>query len=199
MTRPLTPIKLLGQDGKYTVSGQAAAQADAHGQDLLEKNAFAPLRQNNDVVCFTTGVKYFETVAAAMKAAKKSIFIAGWQVNWDVQMTASERLIDILHGRIQSSDTFRVFVLPWLSPKIGVNTNDLETMLAIFQLNAGRKSTQAMCCPAGELSDYIGTEGAAFSHHQKLVVIDNEIAYVGGMDLAYGRRDDEKFSLDLKM
>lgn len=196
MNRPLTPIKLRAADGVRTVAGQAAAQAAAHGQDLGEGNAFAPLRQNNKVKCFTTGKEYFSVVAAAMKAAKKSIFIAGWQVNWDVQLTDEDRLIDILHGRIHSSETFRVFVLPWLSPKIGVNTNDLETMLAIFQLNAGRASMQAMCCPAGAQSDYIGTEGAAFSHHQKLVVIDNEIAYVGGIDLAYGRRDDHRFSLD---
>jgi phosphatidylserine/phosphatidylglycerophosphate/cardiolipin synthase-like enzyme len=197
MTWLFTPIKLQGNGDVRKVKGQAAGQAVAHGQDLIESNPFAPLRQNNQVQCFTTGKDYFEAVSAAMKVAKKSIFIAGWQVNWDVELTPGERLIDILHGRIHSSEAFRVFVMPWMSPKIGVNTFDLETMLAIFQLNAGRKTMQAMCCPTGPQSDYIGTEGAAFSHHQKMVVIDNEVAYVGGIDLAYGRYDDEKFSLNV--
>lgn len=196
MTRHFTPVQLPGNDGVPRVVGQAAAQAVAHGQDLIEPNPFAPLRQNNKVRCFTTGEEYFGALSKQMKDAKKCIFIAGWQVNWDVELTPGERLIDILHERIKKSDAFRVFVMPWMSPKIGLNTFDLETMLAIFQLNAGCKTMQAMCCPAGPQSDYIGTEGAAFSHHQKLIVIDNEYAYIGGMDLAYGRRDNNKFSLN---
>ncbi|MES3021382.1 MAG: phospholipase D-like domain-containing protein [Pseudomonadota bacterium] len=199
MTRPFTPIKMLGTGEVRIVKGQIAAQADAHSQDLGESEPFAPLRQNNEVTCFTTGQQYFKELSKKLKAAKKSIFIAGWQINWDVALTPevdSERLIDILHDRIQSSESFRIFVMPWMSPKVGVNTNDLDTMLAIFQLNAGRKTMQAMCCPTGPQSDYVGTEGAAFSHHQKIIVIDNEWAYVGGIDLAYGRYDDNKFSLN---
>ncbi|MES2318388.1 MAG: hypothetical protein V4631_12945 [Pseudomonadota bacterium] len=196
MNRPFTPVKLLGEGGVRKVAGQAAAQAVAHGQDLVEPNPFAPIRQNNLVNCFTTGEDYFKAVAAAMKGAKKSIFIAGWQVNWDVDILPGERLIDILHERIDTLPAFRVFVMPWMSPKVGLDTFDMETMLAIFQLNSGRKTMQAMCCPSGPQSDYIGTEGAAFSHHQKMVVIDNEVAYVGGMDLAYGRYDDNSFSLN---
>lgn len=193
--RLFTPVKLRGDETVRKVKGQAASQAAAHAQDLLEPNAFAPLRQNNQAQFFTTGKAYFEAVSAAMKVAKKSIFIAGWQVNWDVELTPGNRLIDILHERVNSSPSFRVFVMPWMSPKIGLDTFDLDTMLAIFQINAGRASMQAMCCPTGPQSDYSGTEGAAFSHHQKLVVIDNEVAYVGGIDLAYGRYDDHRFSL----
>ena len=40
-----------------------------------------------------------------------------------------------------------------------------------------------------------GGLGIGFSHHQKLVVIDDRRAFVGGIDLAYGRRDDGRFSL----
>jgi phospholipase D1/2 len=30
-----------------------------------------------------------------------------------------------------------------------------------------------------------------WTHHEKMVVIDQKIAFVGGMDLCYGRWDDE--------
>jgi phospholipase D1/2 len=30
-----------------------------------------------------------------------------------------------------------------------------------------------------------------WSHHEKMVVIDQKIAFVGGIDLCYGRWDDE--------
>ncbi|RFP19334.1 MULTISPECIES: phospholipase D-like domain-containing protein [unclassified Duganella] len=196
MSNAFTPIKLKGDGDRQIVRGQAAGHADAHRQDHKELAPFAPLRQNNSVECFTTGKDFFEALSKKMKAAKKCIFIAGWQVNWDVELVPGERLIDILHDCIKSSPEFRVYVMPWLSPKVGVNTGDLDTMLAIFQLNAGLKNMQAMCCPAGAQSDYVGTEGAAFSHHQKMIVIDNKTAYIGGMDLAYGRYDDNSFSLD---
>jgi phospholipase D1/2 len=196
MSNPFTPVLLRGDGNQRVVKGQVAGHAAAHRQDLIESNAFAPLRQGNKVECFTTGKAYFAALAKAMKSAQKSIFIAGWQVNWDVELTEGERLIDILHDRVQSSDSFRVYVMPWMSPKVGVNTGDLGTMLAVFQLNAGRKTMQAICCPAGAQSDYKGSEGAAFSHHQKMIVIDNKIGFVGGIDVAYGRCDDEQFSLD---
>jgi phosphatidylserine/phosphatidylglycerophosphate/cardiolipin synthase-like enzyme len=196
MTNPFTPVSLLGDGGKKVIRGQAACHAGAHRQDHLEPNAFAPLRHGNEVECFTTGQEYFTRLAAVMGDAKKSIFIAGWQINWDVELVPGKRLIDILHERVHSSETLRVYVMPWMSPKVGVDTGDLGTMLAVFQLNAGRKTMQAMCCPAGAQSDYLGSEGAAFSHHQKMIVVDNRIAFVGGIDVAYGRADDAKFSLD---
>jgi phospholipase D1/2 len=87
-------------------------------------------------------------------------------------------------------------VMPWLSPKVGVDTGDFETMLAVFQLNAGLPPpVRAYALPAIGQSDMPGGLGIGFSHHQKLVVIDQERAFVGGIDLAYGRRDDGKFSL----
>lgn len=195
MSNPFTPVKLAATDGKRTVKGQAASQSVAYRQDHAETHPFAPLRQNNQVECFTNGAAYFTRVLAAMRAAKKSIFITGWQVNWDVELEVGTRLIDVLHECIKDNKEMRVYVLPWMSPKVGVDTGDLETMLAIFQLNAGLETMQAFCCPAGAQSDYEGSEGAAFSHHQKAIVVDNHTAFVGGIDLAWGRRDDDRFKL----
>lgn len=155
--------------------------------------AFAPERQGNKVKAFTTGEAYFEDVAQAIQAATKSVFIAGWQVNWAVRLTEGVRLIDALHKAVQNGA--KVYVMPWQSPKAGVNTGDLGTMLAVFQLNAGREQLQAFCCPAGLQNDLEGIEETFFSHHQKLVVVDGRIAYVGGIDLAFGRCDDASFSL----
>lgn len=94
-----------------------------------------------------------------------------------------------------SQPELRVYVMPWLSPSNSIGTYDFETMLAIFQLNAGLEAgPRAFCLPAMQHSDMEGL-GAGFSHHQKSVVIDNALGYVGGIDLAYGRRDDNNFSL----
>lgn len=181
-------------DGRTAYRSVSANLAGARKLQLTP-SSFAPERLGNQVKFFTTGKDYFTDVCAALKGARKSIFIAGWQINWDVELTPGTRLLDALKSALDASPALRIYVMPWMSPKVGVNTGDLGTMLAIFQLNAGHPGSPALCCPAGLQNDYAGVEETFFSHHQKLVVIDNSIAYVGGIDLAYGRHDDESFSL----
>lgn len=159
-----------------------------------QASAFAPERQGNKVAHFTTGETYFEDVCAAIEAATQSVFIAGWQVNWAAKLKGETRLIDALKKAVDNGA--KVYVMPWQSPKVGLDTGDLGTMLAVFQLNAGRDKLVAFCCPAGLQNDYEGLEETFFSHHQKQVVIDNRIAYAGGIDLAFGRRDDANFNLE---
>lgn len=162
-------------------------------QQRVEESSFAPERLGNQVHAFTTGEDYFSDVFDKISSATKSVFILGWQINWAVRLKSEQRLIDALKAAVDNGA--KVYVMPWLSPKVGVNTGDFGTMLAVFSLNAGRDGISAFCCPAGLQNDYTGVEESFFSHHQKLVVIDNKIAYVGGIDLAFGRRDNANFEL----
>jgi phosphatidylserine/phosphatidylglycerophosphate/cardiolipin synthase-like enzyme len=179
-----------------TQDGRAYAAYSAPDFFLNGANLFAPKRTGNQVRFFTTGSDYFKDVAAAIDQASRCIFITGWQVNYDVLLDGKRSLWQCLHQALKRQPALKVYVMPWLSPSGSLGTYDFETMLAIFQLNAGLAGgPRAFCTPAIQQSDMKGL-GVAFSHHQKSVVIDNRIAYVGGIDLAYGRRDDNDFSLD---
>jgi phospholipase D1/2 len=180
------------QGGEYEAKGVVAQHSHTR-RELGNIGAFAPEREGNKVLPFTTGEAYFANVCDAIAGASQSVFIIGWQVNWAVLLKGSTRLIDALKSA--SDKGAKLYVMPWLSPKAGLNTGDFSTMLAVFQLNAGKSQPTAFCCPAGLQNDYEGVEEAFFSHHQKLVVVDNRIAFVGGIDLAFGRRDDANFSL----
>lgn len=176
--------------------GRAYAAYSAPDFFLNGENLFAPKRTGNQVRFFTTGSDYFKDVAASIDQASRCIFITGWQVNYDVLLDGKRSLWQCLHQALKRQSTLKIYVMPWLSPSGSVGTYDFETMLAVFQLNAGLPGgPRAFCTPAIQQSDMKGL-GVAFSHHQKSVVIDNRIAYVGGIDLAYGRRDDNNFSLD---
>lgn len=184
---------LLDPTGQTTNTAVMARHAPLRRQQG-EPSAFAPERHGNDVEPFFNGDEYFDDVCKKIQAAKKSVFITGWQVNWAAKLSGKTRLIDALRDAVKGGA--KVYVMPWQSPKVGLNTGDLGTMLAVFQLNCGLNELQAFCCPAGLQNDYSGIEETFFSHHQKLVLVDGKFAYVGGIDLAFGRRDDMSFSLD---
>ncbi|KPN87440.1 phospholipase [Pseudomonas nunensis] len=180
-----------------TAEGKALPAINAPDFFIQDESAFAPKRSGNQVRFFTTGEDYYKDLAGAIAGAANSIFITGWQINYDVTLDGKQSLWQCLHNALKAKPTLKVFVMPWLSPAASVGTHDFETMLAIFQLNAGLKVARAFCTPAIQQSDMKGL-GSTFSHHQKCVVIDNKIGYVGGIDLAYGRRDDNNFSLDAR-
>ncbi|WP_010487735.1 phospholipase D-like domain-containing protein [Pseudomonas sp. S9] len=179
-----------------TQDGKALIAYSAPDYFLKGQGLFAPKRTGNEVKFFTTGEDYFKNLASAIDQATQSIFITGWQVNYDVLLDGKRSLWQCLYQALTRSTSLKVYVMPWLSPNSAMGTYDFETMLTIFQLNAGLAGgPRAFCTPAIQQSDMKGL-GVAFSHHQKSVVIDNKIGYVGGIDLAYGRRDDNNFSLD---
>lgn len=171
------------------------------GRTLEWAKPFAEVTTGNKVEFFVSGDEYFRHVAKAISAAIKTIFITGWQVNYDVLLPVGKKLTPLLlllDAALQRG--VDVYLMPWLSPQSGVTTNDFQTLLAAAHLNGTSDAFpngppgRCYCLPAQQQSD-MGNLSVLFSHHQKLVVVDNEFAYVGGIDLAYGRRDDGNFSL----
>ncbi len=195
--------QLISRDGQSIAAATSAPGCFISDGVPLEKHpgltwgsVFSEPSHGNKVDFYVTGEEYFNAVATAIAGARKSIYIAGWQVNFDVELAGGKTLFQYLEKAIDSNPALRVYVMPWLSPKVGVDTGDFETMLAVFQLNAGLPPpARAFALPAIAQSDMAGGLGIGFSHHQKLVVIDEQRAFVGGIDLAYGRRDDGRFSL----
>lgn len=43
--------------------------------------------------------------------------------------------------------------------------------------------------------DHVSSSVYLWAHHEKLVIIDQSVAFVGGIDLAYGRWDDNEHRL----
>lgn len=195
--------QLVSQEGKPVAPATSAPGCFIHDgvppkgfEDIAWGDSFAEPRRGNKVEFYVTGEEYFAAVATAIEGAQESIYITGWQVNFDVELIKGKTLFEFLEKAIDANRNLRIYVMPWMSPKVGVDTGDFETMLAIFQLNAGLPPpARAFAMPAIAQSDMPAGLGIGFSHHQKLVVIDNRRAFVGGIDLAYGRRDDGKFSL----
>ncbi|WP_169734413.1 phospholipase [Deefgea rivuli] len=174
-----------------TTRSSIPKQNESKSIELSE--AFSEPKVGNKVEFFSTGAQYFSNVQAAIEGATSCVFIAGWQVNFDVELTPGKTLLDALSKALKNGAD--VYVMPWQNVPGAVETGAMTTALAIGLLNGllGIKG-RAWCLTAPAQSDQ-GVGNVMFSHHQKSVVIDNKIAYCGGIDLAYGRRDDEQFTL----
>jgi phospholipase D1/2 len=167
-------------------------------------DAFSEPSSGNDVEFFFTGAQYFSAIREAIQKAKSKIYITGWQINFDVRLADDGlTLYEHLRAAMEKNTALKVYIMPWMSPKIGVDTGDFDTLLAMAQLNAGKAKDakenpeqRAFTLLAMEQTDMPGSLAIGYSHHQKLVVVDDEIAFVGGIDLAYGRRDTGAFHLE---
>ncbi|XZG71802.1 phospholipase D-like domain-containing protein [Chitinibacteraceae bacterium HSL-7] len=187
-------------------SGNAATQA-ASASDWFALNntpitpesqttwgtVFSTPRPGNKVKFFHTGELYFSDVKTEIEQAKSSVFIAGWQINFDVELTPGTRLIDSLTKALKNGAD--VYILPWQNVPDVVETGALTTALAMALLNGTPGARGRARCITAQAQVDQGWGSIMFSHHQKSVIIDNKIAYCGGIDLAYGRRDDASFSI----
>ena len=187
--QPAEIRQILKKDGS-AYEGHATQNIWVNGVDQ-----FTPPREHNKVEPFTTGEAYFAAAAKAFKAATSEIWIAGWEVNWDVILLPStkdkpaERLIDLLFAAAQRG--VKVYVMPWAGSS-AVPTYVDETKTALERINTRLGKNMVFVRPAKPLADQ---KALYFSHHQKHVVVDRLIAFVGGIDLTYGRRDDAHYSL----
>jgi phospholipase D1/2 len=145
--------------------------------------SFAGYTTGNRVKAYLGGKEYFSALLDAFAQSQKTIYITGWQVNWDAQLAEGVRLVDALLAAVMAAPSLKVYIMPWknMAP---VETYSAATERVFAAMNSHIKRRAFHVLRAGELS------GIFFSHHQKCVIVDEKLAFVGGIDLAYGRYDD---------
>ena len=182
---PRTVRQIVDKDGKPY---QATVTSNIW---LGGENRFADPTYNNKVQAFTTGRDYFANLIAACLAAESEVCIAGWQVNWDALLAPGVRLYELMHDIVANNKAVIINVMPW-AHSVPIETYDGQTATVLRQLNAEFNTKQIRIVQS---PSYAPVNQRFFAHHQKQVVVDRKIAFVGGMDLAYGRFDDDAFSL----
>lgn len=156
----------------------------APGQGYPAEN-FAEYTEGNAVEAFLGGKAYFAELLNIFKQAKNTIYITGWQVNWDAQLAEGIRLVDALLEAAIASPGLKIYVMPWDNPaQVQTWAEATERVFAVMNSHPEVKREAFHVQLAQSKS------GQMFSHHQKCVIVDERVAFVGGIDLAYGRYDD---------
>lgn len=171
-----------------------AAHTEPLWVDRSSTNVFSFPTSGNKIKPFTTGAAYFDDLIEVFKNAKFEICIAGWQVNWDALLNKDGmRLYDLLY--LCARKGVDIYVMPWNDTE-PVQTYDDQTKVVLESINSRiAKDGLAKKVHVVLSSSMAERNNAYFSHHQKQVVVDRQFAYVGGIDLAYGRMDDANYDL----
>ncbi|XP_072904854.1 phospholipase D2-like isoform X1 [Hemitrygon akajei] len=167
--------------------------AERHGQDFLTDHrfdSFVPARHSIQARWFVNGSGYFAAVADALNQAKEEIFIADWWLSPEIYLKRPAkddywRLDTILKRKAEQG--VKIFVLLYKEVELALGINSEYSKRTLLSLHS---NITVMRHP-----DHVSSTVLLWAHHEKLVVIDQTVAFLGGLDLAYGRWDDKDYRL----
>lgn len=180
--------QLLDESGKAST----AMHTNTLWVDTSETNVFAQPTSNNKISSFTTGIEYFKDLITVCDSASDEILIAGWQVNWDALLLPGLRVYDLLLRCAKRG--VQIYVMPWDDHE-PIQTYDDQTKIVLEHINTQLPKNSKGSVTVTLCGSFASINKSYFSHHQKQVVVDRKYAYVGGIDLAYGRMDDATYDL----
>ncbi|XP_027021832.2 phospholipase D1 isoform X3 [Tachysurus fulvidraco] len=164
------------------------------GQDFLRENrhgSFAPVRENTKAQWFVNAAGYFDAIADALEGAKEEIFITAWWLSPEIFLKRpvvdgnTWRLDHVLKRKAEQG--VKICVLLYKEVEVILGLNSEYTKKTLMGLHS---NIMVIRHP-----DHVPSTSLLWAHHEKSVVIDQSLAFLGGIDLAYGRWDDSQHRL----
>ncbi|XP_023680183.1 phospholipase D1a [Paramormyrops kingsleyae] len=165
-----------------------------HGRAFLRENrfgSFARPEENIPAKWYVNGKTFMEDVAEALEAAKEEIFITDWWLSPEIFLKrpvveGNQWRLDCMLKR-KAQEGVRIFVMLYKEVELALGINSEYSKRTLMRLHPNIK---VMRNP-----DHVSSSVYLWAHHEKIVVIDQSVAFVGGIDLAYGRWDDREHRL----
>ncbi|XP_061030641.1 phospholipase D2 isoform X3 [Eubalaena glacialis] len=135
---------------------------------------------------FVNGAGYFAAAADAILRAQEEIFITGWWLSPEIYLK-----------RPAHSDDWRLDIMLKKKAEEGVQVSVLlfkEVELALTINSDYSKKVLMLLHPNIKVMRH-PDQVTLWAHHEKLLVVDQVVAFLGGLDLAYGRWDDLHYRL----
>ncbi|ODN95881.1 phospholipase D [Cryptococcus wingfieldii CBS 7118] len=161
-------------------------------------DSFAPLRVNVAAQWLVDGRDYFWNLSRAINMAKDRIYIHDWWISPELYLRrpGNERYrLDNLLKR-KAEEGVKIFII--IYNEVSDKTTPVDSTYTKRSLMNLHPNILVQRSPS-----HFQTGTFYWSHHEKLCVIDETIAFMGGLDLCYGRWDtpqhvllDEKHTAD---
>lgn len=154
----------------------------------LPNDSFAPIRTNQLCHWFINAKEYMENVYNAIDSAKEEIFITDWWMCPEIYLkrpieNLQYRLDKLLHKKSKEGVKIYILLFKELEFALGLLSSRAQSILEQEGKNPNVKVMRHPRNTAPSIS--------MWSHHEKCVVIDQSVAFLGGIDLCFGRWDDD--------
>ncbi|ESO83442.1 hypothetical protein LOTGIDRAFT_222671 [Lottia gigantea] len=174
---------------RIRIKGQTTAS------DFTKKNrfkAFAPMRENSYAHWFVDAGSYFEAVAESLEKAREEIFITDWWLSPEIYlkrpMTEGDKWrLDVILKR-KADAGVKIYIMLYKEVTVALNIDSAYSKYKLLGLNS--ENIRVIRHP-----DHLPGDVLLWAHHEKMVVIDQRVAFLGGIDLCYGRWDDSQHRL----
>lgn len=178
-------------------SPQVEQPAAFDGRDMPRHRILAPgrnfwrLAEARRMAVLVDGAAYFRELEAALRAARRSIRIVGWDFDGRIRLRpqvdpdASPPLGPFLRALVEERPELEVDILVW------------STAVVHAPGASGPLIFGAAWQEHPRIRLKLDTQHPLYAaHHQKLVCIDDCLAFVGGIDLTVGRWDTSAHAAD---
>ncbi|XP_051179064.1 phospholipase D zeta 1 [Lolium perenne] len=151
--------------------------------------SFAPPRglteDGSTVQWFIDGQSAFDAIASSIEQAKSEIFITDWWLCPELylrrpfQYHGSSRLDILLESRAKRG--VQIYILLYKEVSLALKINSMYSKQRLLNIHENVKVLR--------YPDHFSTGIYLWSHHEKIVIVDNQVCYIGGLDLCFGRYD----------
>lgn len=142
----------------------------------------------NNAAMLIDCANFYRAIHDAIGKAQHSIFILGWEIDSGIQLLHGEEarqaklpslVLDLLAAKASENPQLQIYLLRWDSSVVFLGDRELAPE---FVWTAQTPENLQIY-----LDDTIPMGG---SHHQKIILIDDELVFTGGMDIARQRWDE---------
>jgi phospholipase D1/2 len=166
-------------------------------QETTVAEEASPLREGRNVwrtasadkaAFLIDGESYFRWLELALSLARKSVWILGWDFSADIRLRPLDKdcplLGDYLRQLVETHEGLYVRVLVW-----GMGPAYSQRRLDLYTGPEWADHPRISLC-------FDTNHPVRAAHHQKIVLIDDALAFVGGIDLTEGRWDTREHLVD---
>nr|BAC67175.1 phospholipase D [Aspergillus nidulans] len=181
-------------------------ETDRKRTAICESNrfgSFAPVRQGNKVKWYVDALDYLWAVSIALEQAKEVIYIEDWWLSPELflrrpPLTAQEwRLDQVLKRKAEAG--VKIYVIVYKEVNQALTCNSAHTKYALRALcpegSPGHGNINLLRHPDHNIFENAADMTLYWAHHEKFIVIDYNVAFIGGIDLCFGRWDTHQHPL----
>jgi phosphatidylserine/phosphatidylglycerophosphate/cardiolipin synthase-like enzyme len=150
------------------------ARFDPPDDGSLWASGDPPPRSGCDLEVLIDGADALSRIAEAIEGARSYVHLAGWHLTPDFRLTRQDGAAELRELLGELAERVEVRVLIWAGAPLPVFTPKRADVREVRdELTRG---TRVRC-------SLDSRERPMHCHHEKLVIVDGEVAFVGGMDL----------------